>query len=269
MYRHQSFTRLRFRSALRFECLERRSLLATGAIGGVSSSVLPGDLGQVEVDATRILVRYRPEAESVAREAHGLAWEVRDVGLVSGLKEVRLSPGVSVEDALAAYRDLPDVLYAEPNRIYQVQESPTDPRFNEQWALNKIDASQAWDVVNQAAGVIVAIIDTGVDYRHPDLAANMWTNTAEAQGAPGVDDDGTHAVDDLTDDQILTQAWKEMGLRLQAATDQHAAMTDELEHLAKSDPKRFTPDQIWILIRAIKVQSQILQLYIGDTGLDV
>ncbi len=80
---------------------------------------------------------------------------------------------------------------------------------------------------------------------------------------------GTHAVDDLTDDQILTQAWKEMGLRLQAATDQHAAMTDELEHLAKSDPKRFTPDQIWILIRAIKVQSQILQLYIGDTGLDV
>ncbi len=80
---------------------------------------------------------------------------------------------------------------------------------------------------------------------------------------------GTHPVNNLTDDLILTQAWKEMGLRLQAATDQHAAMTDELERLAKSDPKRFTPDQIWILIRAIKVQSQILQLYIGDTGLDV
>ena len=76
-------------------------------------------------------------------------------------------------------------------------------------------------------------------------------------------------VDDLEDEKVLSEAWKEVGLRLQAATDQHAAMTDELERLAKSDPKKFTPDQIWILIRAIKVQSQILQLYIGDTGLDV
>ncbi len=80
---------------------------------------------------------------------------------------------------------------------------------------------------------------------------------------------GAQPVDHLSDDAKLTRAWKEMGLRLQAATDQHAAMTEELERLAKSDPKKFTPDQIWILIRAIKVQSQILQLYIGDTGIDV
>ena len=79
----------------------------------------------------------------------------------------------------------------------------------------------------------------------------------------------TQDSEDLSDDHILTQAWKEMGLRLQAATDQHAAMTDELERLAQSDPRKFSPDQIWILIRAIKVQSQILQLYIGDTALDV
>jgi hypothetical protein len=46
-------------------------------------------------------------------------------------------------------------------------------------------------------------------------------------------------------------------------------MTDELERLAKSDPRKFTPDQIWILIRAIKVQGQILQLYIGDVSVDV
>jgi len=80
---------------------------------------------------------------------------------------------------------------------------------------------------------------------------------------------GTHPVADLSNDYVLTQAWKEMGLRLQAATDQHAAMTDELERLAQSDPRKFSPEQIWILIRAIKVQSQILQLYIGDTALDV
>ena len=81
----------------------------------------------------------------------------------------------------------------------------------------------------------------------------------------------TNSTDDvskLSDDQILTAAWREMGLRLQAATDQHAAMTEELESLAKSDPRRFTPDQIWVLIRAIKVQSQILQLYVGEALLE-
>jgi hypothetical protein len=59
-----------------------------------------------------------------------------------------------------------------------------------------------------------------------------------------------------------------MGLKLQAATDQHAAMTSELESLAASDPQHFQPEQIWILIRAIRVQSQILQLYVGHPVLN-
>jgi len=75
-------------------------------------------------------------------------------------------------------------------------------------------------------------------------------------------------VDRLDDDRLLTAAWREAGLRLQAATDQHAAMTEELESLARSDPREFTPDQIWVLIRAIKVQGQILQLYLGEPVLD-
>ena len=79
----------------------------------------------------------------------------------------------------------------------------------------------------------------------------------------------TDDTDMLSDDQTLTSAWKKMGLRLQAATDQHAAMTEELERLARTDPRKFKSDQIWILIRAIKVQSQILQLYLGQTALDV
>ena len=76
-------------------------------------------------------------------------------------------------------------------------------------------------------------------------------------------------LDRLGDERHLTEAWQEMGLRLQAATDQHAAMTEELERLAQSDPEKFTPDQIWVLIRAIKVQSQVLQLYVGNAPLDV
>jgi hypothetical protein len=81
-----------------------------------------------------------------------------------------------------------------------------------------------------------------------------------------------NAMDDsskLTDDRTLTKTWREMGLKLQAATDQHAAMTEELEDLARTDPRKFTPDQIWVLIRAIKVQSQILQLYVGQTAVEL
>ena len=82
----------------------------------------------------------------------------------------------------------------------------------------------------------------------------------------------SNAVDDptiLDDDGKLTNTWQEMGLRLQAATDQHSAMTEELEELSRSDPKEFNPEQVWVLIRAIKVQSQILQLYVGGAALDV
>jgi hypothetical protein len=75
--------------------------------------------------------------------------------------------------------------------------------------------------------------------------------------------------DELLDDGRLSDAWSQMSLRLQIATDQHAAMTEELENLAHSDPTKFSPEQIWILIRAIKVQSQALQLYLGESVLDV
>lgn len=74
---------------------------------------------------------------------------------------------------------------------------------------------------------------------------------------------GVENVGELGDDGQLSQAWREMGMRLQAATDQHAAMTEDLEQLAATDPGEFTAEQIWVLIRAIKVQSQILQLYVG------
>jgi hypothetical protein len=76
----------------------------------------------------------------------------------------------------------------------------------------------------------------------------------------------TNAVDDLStldDDEHLTRTWHAMGMRLQAATDQHAAMTEEIENLAKACPGEFSMEQIWVLIRAVKVQSQVLQMYVG------
>ncbi|QDU55139.1 hypothetical protein Pan181_13250 [Aeoliella mucimassa] len=76
-------------------------------------------------------------------------------------------------------------------------------------------------------------------------------------------------LEQLVDGPTLQRAWRETGLRLQLATDQHAAMAQELEELASGDPKSFTQEQIWVLIRAIKVQSQILQMYVGHPLLDV
>lgn len=77
------------------------------------------------------------------------------------------------------------------------------------------------------------------------------------------------SLSDLSAEEHLTQTWKDVGMRLQMATDQHAAMTEELENLARTDPQKFAPEQIWILVRAIKVQSQILQMYVGTPALDV
>jgi hypothetical protein len=68
---------------------------------------------------------------------------------------------------------------------------------------------------------------------------------------------------DLADDERLAQAWHEMSLRLQAAADQHAAMSGELDELARSKPEEFTAAQIATLLRVIKVQSQVLELYVG------
>jgi hypothetical protein len=75
-------------------------------------------------------------------------------------------------------------------------------------------------------------------------------------------------LEELDDDARLTEVWQQMGIRLQAATDQHAAMTAELEELAQSNPRHFTIEQVWTLIRAIKVQSQVLQIYVGKQPIE-
>ena len=102
------------------------------------------------------------------------------------------------------------VLYAEPDYIQTVDftSPPNDPRYGELWGLNNtgqrsgrfdadIDAPEAWDLNQGSADIVVGVIDTGVDYTHPDLRDNMWVNTAELDGRSDVDDDGNGYVDDI------------------------------------------------------------------------
>ena len=72
----------------------------------------------------------------------------------------------------------------------------------------------------------------------------------------------------LAEPEALKAAWRRVNLKLQAATDQHAAMTAELDAVTHCDPAEFSTRHIWTLIRAIKVQSQIIQLYVGDAPVD-
>lgn len=73
----------------------------------------------------------------------------------------------------------------------------------------------------------------------------------------------------LRNDETFLTVWDEVNLRLQAATDQHAAVTEELGQLVQSDPNDFSADQVWILVRSIKVQNQLLRLYVGDPLLEM
>ena len=75
-------------------------------------------------------------------------------------------------------------------------------------------------------------------------------------------------VEDLSEfenEAYFENVWAEVNLRLHAAQDQHEAMSFELQELTQSDPRKFSPDQIWILVRAIKVQSQVLRMYLGES----
>lgn len=106
-----------------------------------------------------------------------------------------LSPGTNISQALADYRSNPDVEWAEPVHVFQIQGVPNDPSFASLWGMTKIQAPSAWDLA-QGNGVVVAVVDTGVDHTHPDLAANIWANPDEISGN-GIDDDGNGYVDDV------------------------------------------------------------------------
>lgn len=76
-----------------------------------------------------------------------------------------------------------------------------------------------------------------------------------------------HDADELSDDAVLIAAWKNATFRLEAASDQYAAVASELETICSNGPVQFTPDQLWMLLRAVKVQSQILELYTDQPAL--
>jgi len=89
-----------------------------------------------------------------------------------------------------------EVDWAEPKFVYELDFDPNDPSYPSQWNLSKILASQAWDITQGDTSVIIGIVDTGVDWDHPDLNANIWINWNEIPGN-GIDDDLNGFIDDI------------------------------------------------------------------------
>jgi len=109
---------------------------------------------------------------------------------------LQVAESTDLERLAESFRRNPAVEYAEPDYIVPATVVPNDTRFSQQQHLPQIKAPEAWDVVKGNSDVIVAIIDTGTDWNHPDLADNIWTNPNEIAG-DGIDNDNNGFIDDI------------------------------------------------------------------------
>lgn len=136
----------------------------------------------------------------------GVEFQVlRGLGLV-GQVLVR-STGASADMVQSILTSNHNVASFERDAVRQFNTVPNDPQLANMWGLENsgqnsglsdadIDAAAAWGISTGSRNVVVAVVDTGVDWRHSDLAANIWTNSGEVAGN-GVDDDGDGLVDDV------------------------------------------------------------------------
>ncbi|MCC6235373.1 MAG: S8 family serine peptidase, partial [Verrucomicrobiales bacterium] len=120
-----------------------------------------------------------------------------------GWRLVRLAADQPLEEALRWFRGQEGVLAVEPNHRYQLHTAaesaaarlPDDPQLTRLYGLASIGAPEVWGRTVGSTNVVVAILDTGVDVTHPDLAANIWRNRREIPGN-GRDDDANGWIDD-------------------------------------------------------------------------
>ncbi len=160
----------------------------------------------------RVLIKFKKGVQAAAKN------NVLDqVGLLlersfkyTGISVARIkNSGQSVEDIINTLKQYKALIeYAEPDYTLSINATiPNDPRFDDLWGLHNtgqlggtpdadIDAPEAWDTHTGDATIVVGVIDTGIDYNHEDLAANVWVNPGEIAGN-GIDDDGNGYIDDI------------------------------------------------------------------------
>ena len=132
----------------------------------------------------------------------------RFAALLDGrLARIDLKGDIDASHALKMLAGDPALDYVEYNYLTYRSLLPSDPDFSQLWGLHNqgaqagvvgsdIDATLAWEKTTGSADIVVAVIDTGMDYNHPDLRSNMWVNSAEIPDN-GIDDDANGYIDDI------------------------------------------------------------------------
>ncbi len=168
--------------------------------GAISFVIIPGtrvfkaqsqkNTNHPEFVEGRVVAKFRrPEKIDAVLSKHGakIEKEIADTGVFV----LRLPNGAATDSVTLAMKNHPDVEFAELDRFVNPARLPNDPYFPTEWHLSKIAAPDAWDVTTGNSGLIVAVLDTGVDSNHPDLAPHMipgWntydnnSNTADVYG---------------------------------------------------------------------------------------
>ena len=173
--------------------------------------------GSPEYVKGEVLVKFKSEVSTQAVQALLADVGAQTIETISaiGVRHLRISEQMNVQEVVDKLNAAPGVEYAEPNYIYRAFLQPNDPSFHQLWGLENsgqtgglegadISALEAWDITTGSEEVIIGVIDTGVDYKHEDLADNIYTNPGEdAWAIPndptsgnGVDDDGNGKIDD-------------------------------------------------------------------------
>jgi subtilisin-like proprotein convertase family protein len=181
---------------LRLEFLESRQMMAIDSLQITSQLT----------DSHQLLVQFRNSdpAALVGQNFAGarVARQLTD----DGWYRVDVGSNVPLTQALTAFQNRSDVIQATPDFSIKSQAMPNDTSFGSLWGLSNsgaqggvanadINATRAWEF-GTSSSIVTAVIDTGVDYRHQDLAANIWSNTDEVADN-GIDDDRNGYVDDV------------------------------------------------------------------------
>ena len=131
-----------------------------------------------------------PRAQNVANQRNRFDIQLIDISLIY---TVKFNENTPVTDAIALLAADPSVLYAEPLYVNHLCFTPNDPSTSFQYFLNNIQAYNAWDVWKGDTNTVIGIVDTGTDWDHPDLAANIKYNYADP--IDGIDNDADGFVD--------------------------------------------------------------------------
>ena len=186
------------------EALEQRCLLAAD-LGGMADTLIETiDWQGQPVTARADAWIVRTSADQPTVLPHRPDWSLTPLGTgFYGLD----APGSSMADVLGWADSTRGVAYVEPDFAIRSAAIPNDPSYSRLWGLTNtgqsggnvgadIDATTAWETTTGSDDVVIAVIDSGVDYTHPDLSGNIWINPGEIAGN-GVDDDGNGYVDDV------------------------------------------------------------------------